>query len=209
MIRCPSCKRLHGSESPTCEHCGYHPQIVNSRPAWAPELAFQNEGFKPEYFGELARLEAGNFWFRSRNALLTWAIRRYFGSPRSFLEVGCGTGYVLSSIAAAHPDARMVGSEVFNAGLDFAAQRVPRAAFVQMDARDIPYEDEFDVVGAFDVIEHIEDAVQWADATGWDRAEATRPVRAQQARSPTPVRSPPVRGREPVPELAMGSEPAR
>src|SRR5205823_10896285 len=28
---------------------------------------------------------------------------------------------------------------------------------MQMDGRDIPYEDEFDAIGAFDVLEHIED----------------------------------------------------
>jgi SAM-dependent methyltransferase len=34
---------------------------------------------------------------------------------------------------------------------------LPAAEFMQMDAREIPFRDEFDVLGAFDVLEHIEE----------------------------------------------------
>ena len=155
MIRCPGCTQLHDSQVETCEHCGFRPVEIDGHVAWAPDMAASSEGFKAEYFDHLARLEAGNFWFRARNALVTWALRRYFPAMGSFLEIGCGTGFVLSGVAQAFPDARLVGSEVYSAGLRFAAERVPSATFVQMDARRMPYEEEFDVVGAFDVIEHI------------------------------------------------------
>lgn len=155
MIRCPGCSTLYGSQMDTCEHCGFAPPRIDGHVAWAPEMAASAEGFKAEYFEQLAGLEAGNFWFRTRNALVTWALAKYFPSMGSFLEIGCGTGFVLSGVAQAFPDARLVASEVYSAGLYFAAQRVPQATFVQMDARAIPYEDEFDVVGAFDVVEHI------------------------------------------------------
>jgi SAM-dependent methyltransferase len=125
--------------------------------AWAPELAAAGGGFKAEYFAPLARLEERNFWFQARNALVSWALRQYFPAPKSLLEVGCGTGFVLSGVAQACPDTQLLGSEIFIDGLSFAAERVKRAAFVQMDARRIPYVEEFDVVAAFDVIEHIEE----------------------------------------------------
>jgi len=155
VIRCPGCSTLHGSQMDACEHCGFRPAMIDGHPAWAPEIASSAEGFKAEYFANLARLEAGNFWFRARNALVTWSLAKYFPRMGSFLEIGCGTGFVLSGVAKAFPDARLVGSEVYSAGLRFAAERVPTASFVQMDARAIPYEDEFDVVAAFDVVEHI------------------------------------------------------
>jgi SAM-dependent methyltransferase len=50
-----------------------------------------------------------------------------------------------------------VGTEYHAQGLEFAARRVPAARLMQMDARRIPFREEFDVVGAFDVIEHIEE----------------------------------------------------
>ncbi|MEJ7745175.1 MAG: class I SAM-dependent methyltransferase [Luteimonas sp.] len=120
-------------------------------------MALSGVGFRPEYFDELAELEARNFWFRGRNNLVIDTIRRFFPAPRNFLEVGCGTGFVLSGIARAFPRTQLSGSELFLEGLVHAAQRLPEAHLMQMDARRIPYTAEFDLVGAFDVIEHIED----------------------------------------------------
>jgi SAM-dependent methyltransferase len=103
----------------------------------------------------LARLEAHNFWFRSRNRLILWALQRQCPSVARFLELGCGTGFVLSAIGHAFPRWLLTGSEIHNAGLRFAAARAPGAELVQMDARAIPYREEFDAIGAFDVLEHI------------------------------------------------------
>ena len=71
------------------------------------------------------------------------------------MEIGCGTGFVLSGIADVNPQLKICGSEIHSAGLSYAADRVKHATLFQMDARNIPFENEFDVIGAFDVLEHI------------------------------------------------------
>lgn len=116
-----------------------------------------NIGFKEHYFKELAELEAGNFWFRSRNKLILWALHKYSPEMKSFLEIGCGTGFVISAISEQFPEAKLSGSEYLEAGLVYARQRLPGAEFTQMDARHISYESELDAIGAFDVLEHIEE----------------------------------------------------
>jgi len=116
-----------------------------------------NIGFKANYFKELAELESGNFWFRSRNKLILWALNQYSSKLQYFLEIGCGTGFVISAVSKRFPEAKLAGSEYFEEGLVFARQRVPNAEFMQMDARYIPYESEMDAIGAFDVLEHIEE----------------------------------------------------
>ena len=128
-------------------------------------------GFKPEYFAQLARFEEGNFWFRARNRLIQWALRKYFPDARTLFEVGCGTGFVLQGVGEALPRMRLAGSEIFRDGLVFAQARLPGVDLYQMDARQIPFEREFDVIGAFDVLEHIAED----DAVLTQMFRATRP----------------------------------
>jgi SAM-dependent methyltransferase len=157
LRRCLRCEAGFSGTDWRCTQCGYEPARIGGYPAFAPEQAQGASGYDPAHFAELARLEAGNFWFRARNRLITWAIARHFPGARSLLEVGCGTGFVLSGIATAFPGLRLAGSEAATEGLAFAQARAPGASLLQMDARRVPFRDEFDVVGAFDVIEHIED----------------------------------------------------
>jgi SAM-dependent methyltransferase len=117
----------------------------------------QRDGFDPELFEALARIEPESFWFRGRNRLIVSTVRKYFRRAESLLEVGCGTGFVLSGLRSAFPQLRLVGSELFAEGLEFARRRLRDVELVEADATLMPFEEEFDVVGAFDVLEHIED----------------------------------------------------
>lgn len=126
-------------------------------PQFAPTLADTISGFDSDAFAELANLEAGHFWFEARNRLITGLSRKYFPGASSYMEIGCGTGFVLAAMARSRPWARVVGSEIHLKGLSHARTRPgARAEFVQMDARAIPARHAFDLIGAFDVLEHIE-----------------------------------------------------
>jgi SAM-dependent methyltransferase len=107
---------------------------------------------------DLDQLQEKSFWFRARNRLIQDLARRYCPSATTVLEVGCGSGFVLSGLRAVLPQAQFVGTELSIDALDYAGARVsaPRQ-FMQMDARAIPFTEEFDMIGAFDVIEHIDE----------------------------------------------------
>jgi SAM-dependent methyltransferase len=124
---------------------------------FAPELADSYDGFEATAFERLARTEPTSFWFRSRNRLIVQLIRRHFPTARNLLEIGCGTGYVLLGLRQALPSLLVAGSELSAAGLEFAARRLPGAALYQMDARHIPFDAEFDIVCALDVLEHLDE----------------------------------------------------
>jgi SAM-dependent methyltransferase len=156
MRVCTACTETFDAADWGCPHCGASPEARDGYPAFAPEMA-SNAGFKDVHFDELVELEARNFWFRSRNKLIVWALQKYFPDAGSLLEVGCGTGFVLSGISAACPAIKLSGSEISSVGLAYAAKRVPGAELFQMDARAVPFVEEFHVVGAFDVLEHIEE----------------------------------------------------
>ena len=155
MIRCPICATQITNINVGCLQCSYAPIQLNGFLAWAPELANKNNGFCKEGFEALIKVEQGSFWFRARNSIIQWALNKYFPKFQSILEVGCGTGFVLQGIAQSFPHARIVGSEIYTVGLSAAVKRLPDVELFQMDARKLPYEEEFDLVGAFDVIEHI------------------------------------------------------
>ena len=155
MKVCPTCNNRFETEGWRCPSCHSEPDQVAGFPAFAPDLAKANDGFEASHFDELAPLEANNFWFRSRNQLIIWALGRYFPDITNFLEVGCGTGFVLSGMKQGFPNLRLSGSEIFSNGLIYASDRVGQCDLFQMDARHIPFEDEFDVIGGFDVLEHI------------------------------------------------------
>jgi SAM-dependent methyltransferase len=122
---------------------------------FAPSLA-QGGGFDADYlFDELVAAEPRHFWFRARRALILDALARHFPSARRFLDLGCGTGFVLMGAREAFPEMELSGSDVRADALDRAARRVPSAFLFQMDGRRMPFTEELDVIGAFDVIEHV------------------------------------------------------
>jgi SAM-dependent methyltransferase len=160
MKKCLACGVTFPSLDSCCPACNWGPGMHNGFPAYAPDMAQEGGGFKITSFAELARIEEGNFWFRARNRLIIWALGKYYPEFKSFLEIGCGTGYVISGLTGAFPGVQFHGSEIFTAGLAFAVARQPNIDFVQMDARHIPFVDEFDAIGAFDVLEHIKEDEQ-------------------------------------------------
>ena len=157
MKVCPTCLTRFEALDWRCPACDAQVTTSSGILHFAPGFIEEGAGFNPAYFDELAQLESANFWFSARNRLVTQMLGCYFPQGRNFLEIDCGTGYVLSGIAKAFPHVALTGSELFAQGLPFAAQRVPAASMFQMDARAIPFENEFDVVGAFDVLEHIDE----------------------------------------------------
>lgn len=157
MRQCPSCDAPLSEPSWRCPSCSHDPPVEEGFVLLAPALAHGGGGFDPQAFAALAAAEQGSFWFRTRNRLILWTLKRHRPTMERYLEIGCGTGFVLSAVCASFPGLEATGSEVFVAGLPHARRRLPGVELLQMDAQRVPYNAEFDAVGAFDVLEHIDD----------------------------------------------------
>jgi SAM-dependent methyltransferase len=152
---CPACEARFDSVVWLCPSCAWKAPLDGG----VPSLATSDDvhGFSAEFFPALHEVERTHFWFLSRNAVIAWAIRRYFPDARTFLEVGGGNGQVTRAVQRACPGMRLTVSEVFLEGLVAAKASIEGIDFVQADLRHLPWEGEFDLIGAFDVLEHVRD----------------------------------------------------
>lgn len=111
-------------------------------------------------FAQLAELEAESFWFQSRNQILLSTLRRFApGSGLRYAEIGCGTGFVLAAVAARFPAWSVHGYDIHAEAVAFSRQRAARATVERADLHDLPPGAPFDLIGVFDVLEHLDDDV--------------------------------------------------
>jgi 2-polyprenyl-3-methyl-5-hydroxy-6-metoxy-1,4-benzoquinol methylase len=112
--------------------------------------------------GALLRAEEAHFWHRARNSFILHKIAALGAGPGSrVLELGCGAGCVAAALAKAGYE--VTGVDGHRALLAVACTRAPSARFLCHDLRQgLPDVERgaFDVVGLFDVIEHLDDPVR-------------------------------------------------
>ena len=116
-------------------------------------------GYNPDDFQRVYDVEDEHFWFVARNRVLAAVlskVRLATSTKPSILEVGCGTGNTLRVLRAAFPGATVVGVDASATGLAFARRR-SRGWLVQARIEQLPFRHSFDLIAAFDVLEHVED----------------------------------------------------
>jgi SAM-dependent methyltransferase len=119
------------------------------------------EAYDPSFFENLAAAEDRHFWFRARNRVieaLAAQLTAGFAPGYRVLEVGCGTGSALRALERACPGGSVLGMDLFGEGLRHARRRGGR--LVQADLHHPPFAARFDLVGLFDVVEHLADDVR-------------------------------------------------
>lgn len=132
-------------------------EIIDEIKCYSPDLAKENSDYPDEVFKLLYEVEDTNFWFVYRNRIIQHIFKKYLGTEsKKVLEIGCGTGYVLKGLNDSFKKYHLTGAEIHLEGIKFAKKRLPNIEFIQMDATDMPFENEFDAIGTFDVLEHIE-----------------------------------------------------
>ena len=116
-------------------------------------------GYDPGVYASLIAVEDRHFWFRARNQVisaLTSQVVAKLSPGYRVLEVGCGDGNVLRFLEQACPAGVVVGMDLYGEGLKYARSRTS-SLLVQGDASQAPFSKAFQVIGIFDVLEHLQD----------------------------------------------------
>jgi SAM-dependent methyltransferase len=108
-------------------------------------------------YRQMAELDQRHWWYRARREVLAALIRRTVrpAPGAQILEIGCGTGHNLAMLGEfGHVDALELDEE----SRAFAEQRLGRSIMRAPlpELADVP-DRHYDLIGAFDVIEHIDD----------------------------------------------------
>jgi SAM-dependent methyltransferase len=128
-------------------------------PITAPGAPPAHSSYEPAYFSPLFAIEDRHFWFRARNRVISQlvaSLTRRLPPGYHVLEVGCGTGNVLRVLEQACPRGTVIGMDLFAQGLSFARRRTA-CPLVQGDVHAAPFRVPFEVIGLFDVLEHLSD----------------------------------------------------
>lgn len=136
------------------------PTIIKGIKCYSPEEVERYADYPDDGFDVTDKLEGDSFWVRSRNRLLKKIINKHgrrFRKPR-FLEIGCGTGAFIEELAR-DSNLQITGSEIYLGGLHYAKRRLPNVEFIQFDAKQGVLPEKFEIIAAFDVIEHIDDDI--------------------------------------------------
>jgi SAM-dependent methyltransferase len=133
--------------------------VINKIKCFSPEVANAYSDYPSDGFDltDQNKNDNGSFWVNSRNRLFRRMVERNL--PKTdrvkFLDIGCATGDFIRQIVN-NKNLEITGSEIYLGGLQYAKENLPSVDFVQFDVTQGQIGDGFDMITAFDVVEHIE-----------------------------------------------------
>ena len=110
--------------------------------------------YNQSHYRAISKVETKHFWFAARGQMLAALINRFIPEKHrgSFLEIGCGTGIVLTQLQALGFD--VTGLDVNEAAITYAKKRCPDAKLIRKSIYSFQSPVRYRAIGAFDVLEH-------------------------------------------------------
>lgn len=134
--------------------------VVDGIKCFSPEVANAYADYPDSGFDLTDKNVESSFWVSSRNRLFKNIVQRYLSptGKTKFLEIGCGTGDFIRQIVQ-NENLEITGSEIYLKGIQYAKKNLPGVDFIQFDVTHGKIGEQFHIIAAFDVIEHIENDI--------------------------------------------------
>lgn len=118
-----------------------------------------SKSYPSKYHTVIANVEETHFWFRARRDMILRVLRHFYPQVKrkTFLEVGFGTGELLSSIEKL--GFRMSGVDINEKSRAYAKERSHATLYIQSFVKFVHA--PFSAIGMFDVLEHQQDDMQF------------------------------------------------
>lgn len=121
-----------------------------------PDILAEHEDYNSASLNALYKVENSHFWFLTRKEFIYQQLKPLCLEQSKFIEIGAGTGNVTRYLMEKGYQNVAVG-EMHLSGLEYARTYGVSNCY-QFDLLRSPFENEFDTVCMFDVLEHIDNA---------------------------------------------------
>jgi len=126
------------------------------------DIEANHEDYNITNLDHLFKVEKKHFWFITRNEFIYQNMNNVIDKSSQLIEIGAGTGNVSRYLKSKNYLDISVG-DMHRKGLLYAQSYGINKCY-QFDLLRVPFENEFDVVCMFDVLEHIADDIQALDS---------------------------------------------
>jgi SAM-dependent methyltransferase len=113
-----------------------------------------HDDYHAEGLDNLYKVESNHFWFKCRRKKIVNFFKKYINTHQNIIEIGSGTGSVSRALVSA--GYKPAVGELHLSGLYYAKTYGIKDLY-QFDLFSPPFLNEFECVGMFDVLEHLEE----------------------------------------------------
>lgn len=158
MIVCQQCQKytiIEENNRYLCKACGYKVLIKNGIVFFHPEEKDSNIGMEKCIVDDGVKFEEKHFWSSKRRFYLGRVFNEFVKLEDAILEIGACTGDVAKYLISRGYRNYAIG-DIQKRGFELAGEYTSRYKY-QFNVMRTVFIEHFDVVGMFDVLEHLDD----------------------------------------------------
>lgn len=158
MYLCPNCRTCFLKHSSSCASCGWQAQEIEGIKVFLSQNDQQDVFFR-EYLDSYHELSVndiehgivdGTYLSNQAEKMLSY----YVGPAERILEVGVGQGFLLSRLHNKYPASSVTAVDISIPFLKHV-QSIAQVECILANAENLPFEEEFDLLVASDILEHV------------------------------------------------------